>query len=132
MSPTHTALVLALVPGLTGLAEAGKGAKKGKHPVHGQVTAVQVDAAKGTGTITVQVQHHKKKADTTEAPAEKKFTVSADTKVEIVRGKKGAVGQENADLKAIHKGDRVFVFHEGDNATDVKIVKKGKGNKQTT
>jgi hypothetical protein len=135
MRAVPTLIALALVPYLAGNAGAavmaGKGAKKEKHPVHGQVVAVQMDGNKTSGTITVLVHHHKKSA-TAAAPVEKTFKVSASTKFEIVKGKKGAVAQQATDVNAVQKGQHIFLFHNGDEATDVKIVKKGKGKNKNT
>src|ERR1700722_9890241 len=76
MRAVPTLIALALVPYLAGNAGAAvmarKGAKKEKHPVHGQVVAVQLDGNKTSGTITVLVHHHKKSA-TAAAPVEKTF-----------------------------------------------------------
>ncbi len=129
MSLVRTLLALTLIPFLTGSAGAAvvgaNGAKKGNKPVHGQVVAVQLDAAKGNGSITIRVHHHKKDS-TPAAPVEKTFKLSAGTKVQIVQGKKGAVEQKAADMSALQKGENVLILHNGDDATDVKIVKKGK------
>jgi hypothetical protein len=104
-------------------------AKKGKHAVNGQVTAVQVDAAKGTGTITVQLRH--KKGEASAPPVEKTFTVTSATKVAIISGKKGNVQTSAADLSAVQKGQHVLIFQSGTDVSDLKILKKGKGKKNT-
>jgi hypothetical protein len=130
----HAALAIILVlclAGVSGAAVTGKGGKKGKHLVHGRVVSVQMDANnKGSGTITVLVHHHKKgeKGGTAEAPVEKTFKVSAGTKFTILSGKKGAVQQQAADASALQKGDHVLISG-GTNATDVKIIRRGKGKK---
>jgi hypothetical protein len=135
MRPVHTIIALALIPWFAGTAGAvvvgGAGATNGKHKhmVHGQVVAVQMDAAKGTGTITVRVHHHNK-GGAAAASVEKTFTISANTKVEMVSGKKGAVQQAASNMGAVQKGEHVLIFHNGTNATDVKIVHKGKATKK--
>jgi hypothetical protein len=134
MHRVRTLVALVLIPclaGSAGAAVAGNGAKKGKNIVHGQVVSVQMDAGKSTGTITIQVHKHKK-ADAGTAPVEKTFKLSAGTKVEIVKGKKGAVTQNAADLSAVQKGQHVFIHFSGNDVSDVKIVKKGKGKDKTT
>jgi hypothetical protein len=131
----RTLIALALVVCLTSTTRAAdnaNGAKKGKHLIHGQVVSVQMDANnKGAATITVLVHHHKKGATNT-APVEKTFKVSAGTKFELVQGKKGAVQQNAADVTTMQKGDHVLISHSGTDATDVKIVRKGKGAKKNT
>jgi hypothetical protein len=131
MHPVRTLIVLALVPCLAGPARAvvtgASTAKKGQHLARGQVIAVQVDAAKGSGTVTISVHRHHKKSSTTDRVSEKTFEISAGTKVEIVTGKKGAVQQQPADISALQKGEHVVIYHSGTAATDVKIIKKGKG-----
>ncbi len=133
MSPCRTLIALTLVIALAGNARTATldaGGKKGNRPVHGKVVSVQKDA-KG-GSITIQVHHHKKKgAATTDAtpPVEKTFQITANTKFQIVQGKKGAVSQKDADISAVTKGEHVLIFHNGTEATEVKIVIKGKGKK---
>jgi hypothetical protein len=138
MPAIRTLITLILVPSLASAAgaldKAGKGSKKGNRPVHGKVVAVQNDAGKDTGSITIQVHQHKnQKAAATggAAPVEKTFKVTSGTKFQIVQGKKGAVQQKDASFAAVQKGEHVLILHQGDEATDVKVVTKGKGKKKT-
>jgi hypothetical protein len=127
-TPTALALVLCLAGTAGAVEKAGKGAKKGKHPVHGKVVAVQKDDGKDSGTITIQV-HHKKKGAAAAAPAEKTFKVSSATKYQLFQGKKGAVSQKDAAFADIKKGTHVMIVHKGEEASDVKIIAKGKAKK---
>jgi hypothetical protein len=128
MRPIRTFLVLALVPGLAGSAgaavTAANAAQLKKHVVHGHVVSVQ--NAGGKTSITVLVHHHKKQGGAAAASVEKTFTVSAKTTFALVQGKKGAVQQKPADISAVQKGANVLIFHNGTEASDVKIVHKGK------
>jgi hypothetical protein len=135
MRSIRTLIALSLAISLAGTSGAfaglGKGANSGKHYIHGQVVSVQMDAnGKGSGTITVLVHHHKKGATSNEAPVEKTFKVSNATTYAIVQGKKGAVQQQSADVSAVQKGSHVLLTHNADQVSDVKIVRKGKGNKK--
>jgi hypothetical protein len=138
MSPIRTLVVLALVPSLASasvtLDKAGKGSKKGDRHVRGKVVAVQKDSGKDTGTITVQVHQGKKKktaanGGTAPPPVEKTFKVTASTKFQVFQGKKGAVQQKDSSFGELQKGATVLILHNGDEATDVKVVTKKKGKK---
>ncbi len=140
MSAIRTLIVLVLVPSLASAAgaldTAGKGSKKGGRHVRGKVVAVQKDGGKDTGTITVQLHRGKKKktaanGGTAPAPVEKTFKVTASTKFQVFQGKKGAVRQKDSSFAELQKGENVLILHNGDEATDVKVVTKGKGKKST-
>jgi hypothetical protein len=131
MSAVRTLIALALAGCLAAPATAavvGGTGKGHKNVVHGKVVSVQMDANKGTGTVTILVQHHKKNS-TGAAPVEKTFKLSASTKFELVQGKKGSVQQSSSDVSAVQKGEQVLIFHNGGDATDVKIVRKKKAKK---
>jgi hypothetical protein len=138
MRLTRVSLVLGMALALLALpqvAEAGKGGKgKGRHGLHGVVTDVAKD--KDGGTLTVKVHQHKKKgAAAPAAPEEKKFRITAATKIERVSGSKGAREHKPATLAELQKGEHVVVLAEqGNDAQTVLIVpahkKKGKGKAQ--
>jgi len=130
MRPLVSLCALTLVVGLAGGADAAKGSGKSKNMVHGYVTAVDGDATKG-GSITIRVQH-KKKGASGAAAVEKTVKFSASTRFEVVQGKKGAVQTKAADLTSVQKGEHVLVILNGADATDVKVIKKGKAKKQST
>jgi hypothetical protein len=137
MCSWRTVLAIAIALGIAAPAGAvvvgaGNGKKAGKHLVHGKVVAIQMDAGKGTGTLTVEVHHHKKNAASPSAPVQQTFKLTAGTKVEVVQGKKGAVQQTPANVGAVEVGQHVVIYHSGTDASDVKIVKKGKGKNKST
>jgi hypothetical protein len=125
------ALVFCLASQARAVVTAGNGTKSGKNTIHGKVVAVQTDG-KGTGSITVEVRHHKNKGTSPSTPVQKTFKLTAGTKVEIVQGRKGAVQQTPANVGAVQVGQHVVIFHSGTDAADVKIVQKGKGKNKTT
>jgi hypothetical protein len=134
MHTLRTLLALVLVPcvaGPAGAALVGTATKASKHPMHGKVVAVQVDAAKGSGTLTIEVHHHKK-GTSPSTPVQKTFKLTTGTKVEVVQGRKGAVQQQPATVGAVEVGQHVVIYHSGTDASDVKIVKKGKGKNKNT
>ena len=134
MQPLRFAITLFLVPGLLGAAVADgnpqTGGKRGTHPVHGKVVSIQKNAGAGTGTLTIMVHHHHKKGSTTtgtpQPNVEKTFTITAGTKFELISGKKGNVTRQDAGFANLQQGQHVLIFHSGTEATDVKIVQKGK------
>jgi hypothetical protein len=111
---------------MLGAAEAGKAVKKNKNIVQGYVVSVQ-KGDKGVGSITVRLKAKKKTAVASAAPVEKTFTVTQNTKFSIVAGKKGAVQEKPSDFSTVQKGGHVVLFHNGAEATEVKVLKK-KGN----
>lgn len=121
-------VVVALVPYIAGAAESTTAAKKDKNFVQGYVVSVQKDGDK-VGSITVRLKA-KKKAASTAAPVEKTYKVTANTKFTVISGKKGAVQQAEGDFSKVQAGGRVVLVHNGSEATDVKVLKKGKGKKK--
>jgi len=113
-------------------AEAAK-PKKGKG-VLGSVTAVKVsDNDKDAGTITVKTIARKKKGAAAPAGEDKTFTVSKDTKVVKVTGKKQDRKEEAAALADIKEGVRVLVqADKGGNVQKIALApgKKAKKNAQ--
>jgi hypothetical protein len=135
MQSSRTLIALTLVFCVASQARAvvtaGNGTKSGKNTIHRKVLAVQMDG-KGTGSITVAVHRHKNKGTSQSTPVQKTFKLTAATKVEIVQGRKGAVQQKPANVEAVQVGQHVVIFHSGTDASDVKIVQKGKGKNKTT
>jgi hypothetical protein len=132
MRSVHSLVVLALLPCMVGAAEAGKGAKKNKNIVQGTVVSVQKADAKGEGSITLRLRTKKKQASAPSTPVEKTFKVTANTKFEVIAGKKGNVQKAAGDFSKVQKGGRVLVFVNGAEATDVKLLKHGKVKKKNT
>jgi hypothetical protein len=131
MRAVRSGLALALTLALAASVHAGpnkvKGGKKAAHPVRGVVVAVQKDQDKDSGTITVRVQA-KKKNGVAPAPVERTFRVTPATRFELVAGKKGQPVNEPSTFVAVHKGEHVVIQHDGNQAVDVKIAKRGKKN----
>jgi hypothetical protein len=127
-------LVLGLVATLAlgaSAAEAGKGKKKGQHAVKGVVESVDRDADKDAGTITVKVHKKTKDAAANAVAEEKKFRVTAQTKFEKVRGKKGDRETVPATFADVRPGEHVAIVPEsGEARTAAKVLIHGKGKKK--
>jgi hypothetical protein len=108
-------------------AEAGRAEGKGKKAggFRGVVTAVTRDAGKDAGRITVKL-HARKKAASSEAPAEKTFQVTPATKFEFVTGAKGSRQVKPATFADLKDGQHVVVRSRGDEAAGVRIIQHGK------
>jgi hypothetical protein len=114
------ALLLALG---TSPAQAAK--KKATHAVHGTVVNVQRVDGKAVGTVTVEI-HHKKKGITTTQVVDRKFKVANGTRVEIVKGKKGAQQHLPATFADVQNGEHVVLVVTGDVAQAIAIHQKAK------
>jgi hypothetical protein len=126
----RAATVVALLPCMLGAAEAAKAAKKNKNIVQGYVVSVEKGVT-GEGSITLRLKAKKKQAAADATPVEKTYKLTTNTKFTIVAGKKGAVQEKAADASRLQKGDHIVLFHNGAEATDVKILKKKAKKKNT-
>jgi hypothetical protein len=124
----HSCVAVAVLIGCAVSVEAAAGKKgnKGSRPINGVITAVTKEDGKDTGTITVQVQAHKKKGQASSTPpAEKTFQVSSSTKFAVVQKVKGQKGQKETmptTFANVFKGDRVLVRVKGDVVEEVQLV----------
>ncbi len=115
-------VVLAVAAGASAADKAAKkAAKKSAKPVAGVVVDVQKD------TVTVKVAA--KKTDANAQAVEKKFTISGDTKVVKVSGKKGAQETKEAAAADLKKDQRVRVTAKGEIASEVQILEAKKKSK---
>jgi len=115
------AVVLVLVTGAY--------AKKGRHAVHGRVTAVKLNKD-GTGSITVHIRNRKQNTE-----EDRTFQVGSGTKFQAVTVKgKGKANRETSAATAadVQTGSHVIVVSAagGNQAAMVAVVKRLKPNKQ--
>lgn len=107
---------------------AQKKQKKKAQNLKGVVVAVEKDADKNAGTITLKVQPKKKeKAANPNAEAvEKKIKFTADTKFEKVSGTKGDLQINPGTVADVQKDVTVGVVVKGDTAATVQVFAKKK------
>lgn len=126
----HAVLALAMLFVFAFASEAAdaaqKAQKKAAKGIAGQVTDLQQDAGKNTGSITLKTVA-KKKAGAAAAGEEKKFTVSESTRFEKAppkqKGVKAAKGQPGtlAAFSDLKRGDTVSIVAKGTTAEKVTI-----------
>lgn len=128
-------MVFGLFLALTGDASAAKAKKKKAGTIRGVVTAVEsgTDDKKDSGTITVKPHAGKKKKAAVPA-GDRKITVSKDTKVEKVSGRRARGEAKPATFTELQNNTRVLVTLKpgsGDIAEKVQIFEKRKKKKAT-
>jgi hypothetical protein len=130
-------LILGLLLALSGDALAAKAKKKQAGGVQGTVKAIEPGTGdnKDTGTITVNIVAGKKKKKVP-APAgqgaEKKITITKETRIEKVSGKKGQTETKPATFSDLQNGARLKITLKTgtDQAEKVQIVDGKKKKKK--
>ena len=98
-------------------------AKPKTHSVHGTVG----DVHKNTGTLTLKMRAGKKQGATVPAQeVTRKFKVTKATRVEFVKGKKGAQEITPATLADVHNGEHVVMTVKAGVVEKIAIHTKGK------
>ena len=112
-------LALGLAVG-TSTAEAAR--IRATHVVHGTVVDVHQPNGKDAASVTLKT-HHKKKGTTVTQVVDRRFKVTSTTRVEIVRGKKGAQEHLPGTFADVHDGEHVVLSVRGDIAELISIHK---------
>jgi hypothetical protein len=98
-----------------------KQGKKADKPVRGMINKIERDSSLGA-LITVEVMSRKKGDAGTTEKTEKKFTVTSNTKVEKVTGKKDKQTHEDAKSDDLRTGQQVILTVKGDKVEKVEIM----------
>ncbi len=120
---------LATVFALTGAADAAKTkVEKKAHTVAGVVKHIKAPTAQDPGKLTLEVKEKGKKGETAEKgeTEARHFEITADTKVELVTGKKGSTTTTAGKLSNITAGEMVHVTVEDGKVLEIKLHEKKK------